>query len=160
MTARRFARDRQGRFHPRLSAQERAVLGSLPAQVLELLATEDPATRRLFPVAYPDDPAAEQEYRALVGEALADRHRQALDTLAELADAETLTEGELEQWMGALEVLRLVLGTKLDVTEDMADIDTHDPRAPGLTLYGYLSMLQEEIVAALSGLLPATAGDG
>lgn len=157
MTGRRFARDRHGRFHPRLGAQERAVLGSLPAQALELLATEDPATRRLFPVAYPDDPAAEQEYRALVGESLADRHRQALDTLTELVEAETLTEGELEQWLAALEVLRLVLGTKLDVSEDMADIDPGDPRAPGLTMYAYLSMLQEEIVSALSGVLPAVA---
>jgi Domain of unknown function (DUF2017) len=160
VTGRRFARDRHGRFHPRLGAQERAVLGSLPAQALELLATEDPATTRLFPVAYPDDPAAEREYRALVGEALADRHRQALDTLIELVDAETLTEGELEQWLSALEILRLVLGTKLDVTEDIAEVDPHDPRAPGLTLYGYLSMLQEEIVSALSGLLPASGGDG
>ena len=115
MTGRRFARDRHGRFHPRLGAQERAVLGGLPPQVMEQLATEDPSTRRLFPVAYPDDPAAEREYRALVGQSLADRHRQALDTLTELVDAETLTEGELEQWMGAVEVLRLVLGTKLDV---------------------------------------------
>ena len=157
MTGRRFARDRHGRFHPRLGAQERAVLGSLPAQALELLATEDPATRRLFPVAYPDDPAAEQEYRALVGESLADRHRQALDTLTELVEAETLTEGELEQWLAALEVLRLVLGTKLDVSEDMVGIDPGDPRAPGLTMYAYLSMLQEEIVSALSGVLPAVA---
>ena len=158
MTGRRFTRDRHGRFHPRLGAQERAVLGSLPAQVLELLATDDPSTRRLFPVAYPDDPAAEREYRALVGESLADRHRQALDTLTQLVDAETLTEGELEQWMSALEVLRLVLGTKLDVTEDMADVDPGDPRAPGLALYSYLSMLQDEIVSALSDLLPASGG--
>ena len=155
MTGRRFARDRQGRFHPRLGAQERAVLESLPGQVLELMAAEDPATRRLFPVAYPDDPAAEREYRALMGESLADHHRQALDALTELVQADTLTEGELEQWMAALEALRLVLGTKLDVGEDMTDIDPDDPRAPGLTLYAYLSMLQEEIVSALSGLLPA-----
>ena len=136
------------------------MLGSLPAQVLELLATEDPSTRRLFPVAYPGDAAAEREYRALMGESLADRHRLALDTLTELVDAETLTEAELEQWMSALEVLRLVIGTKLDVSEDMTDVDAGDPRAAELTLYAYLSMVQEEIVSALAGQLPATGEDG
>jgi len=152
---RRFTRDRQGRFHPRLSDDERRLLETLPSQALALLAAEDPSTRRLFPVAYPDDPGAEREYRTLVGESLLDHHRRALDTLTQGAGADTVDEGELGQWMAALEVLRLVLGTRLDVQEDMQRIDPADPRAPDLALYAYLSMLQEEIVAALAGTLPA-----
>jgi hypothetical protein len=159
MTVGRFTRDRRGRFHPRLSPRERELLGNLPAQVLELIAAKDPCTRRLFPVAYPGDPAAEGEYQAMMGESLLDRHRHALDCLADTAPAETVAVGELEQWMGALEVLRLVLGTQLDVTEDMAAVDPGDPRAPGLALYGYLSVLQEEVVAALAGTLPKVEGD-
>jgi hypothetical protein len=151
---RRFTRDRKGRFHPRLSEEERRLLASLPAQALELLARNDPATRRLFPTAYPDDPAAEREYRALVGESLLSHHRQALDALAQGAAAESLEQAELEQWMGALEVLRLVLGTQLDVTEDMVHVDPGDQRAPAFALYGYLSMLQDEVVHALARTLP------
>ena len=156
---RRFTRDRQGRFHPRLSPEERHLLASLPAQALELMESEDPATRRLFPSAYPDDPAADKEYRAIVGESLLSHHRQALDALSEGARAETLGQAELEQWMGALEVLRLVIGTQLDVTEDMADMDPDDPRAPGFALYSYLSMIQDEIVHALSSTLAPTADE-
>lgn len=158
-TRRRFTRDRQGRFHPRLSPQERELLEGLPAQAQELLAARDASTKRLFPVAYPDDPAAEREYQTLVGESLLDHHRHALDCLAQTATAETVEVGELEQWMGALEVLRLVLGTQLDVTEDMTSVDPEDPRAPGLALYGYLSLMQEEVVAALAGMLPKVKDD-
>lgn len=152
---RRFTVDRHGRVHPHLTAQERELLATLPAQVLELIADEDPSTRRLFPAAYPDDAAAEREFRALMGESLLEHHRQALDAFADGVAAESLDESELQQWMAALEVLRLVLGTKLDVTEDMAEVHPDDPRAPGLALYGYLSMLQEEVVDALARSLPA-----
>jgi uncharacterized protein DUF2017 len=157
---RRFTRDRQGRFHPRLSPEEQELLRGLPAQALELVAARDPSTRRLFPVAYPDDAAAEREYQALVGESLLGRHHHALDCLADTASAETVGLEELEQWMGALEVLRLVLGTQLDVSEDMVSIDPDDPRAPGLALYGYLSLVQEEVVAALAGVLPKVKDQG
>ncbi|HXW32573.1 MAG TPA: DUF2017 family protein [Acidimicrobiales bacterium] len=153
----RFGRDRHGRFQVRLSAQERELLAGLPSQVLELLAAEDPSTRRLFPTAYPDDPEAEREYRALVGESLLEHHRRALDALAEGATADVLEAGDLELWMGALEVLRLVLGTQLQVTEDMTDIDPDDPRAAGFALYAYLSMVQDELVDALASELPKGA---
>lgn len=152
---RRFSTDRQGRVHPQLSAQERELLASLPDQVLELMAEEDPSTRRLFPSAYPDDPGAEREYQALMGPSLLEHHRASLAAFSDGVAAETVDEAELELWMSALEVLRLVLGTKLDVTEDMEQVQPDDPRAPGLALYGYLSMLQDEIVTALSRSLPA-----
>ena len=153
----RFGRDRHGRFQVRLSAQERQLLAGLPSQVLELLVAEDPSTRRLFPTAYPDDPKAEKEYRSLVGDSLLEHHRQALDALAEGATAEVLEAGDLEQWMGALEVLRLVLGTQLQVTEDMTNIDPDDPRAAGFALYAYLSMVQDELADALASELPKGA---
>ena len=152
---RRFTTDRQGRIHPHLSPQERDLLTTLPTQVLDLIAEEDPSTRRLFPEAYPTDAAAEREYKSLVGESLLEHHRQALEAFTEGVAAEAVEEADLQQWMGALEVLRLVLGTKLDVIEDMAEVDEDDPRAPGLALYSYLSMLQEEVVAALARALPS-----
>ncbi|MHB8681394.1 MAG: DUF2017 family protein [Acidimicrobiales bacterium] len=156
---RRFTRDRQGRFHPHLGAQERELLEALPREAQGLLVKGEPAAARLFPVAYPDDPVAEADYEALMGEGLLARHQGALDTLAQTAGADSLDEDELHQWLGALEVLRLVLGTELDVSEDVAEIDALDPRAPQYAMYAYLSMLQGEIVEVLAASLPEGSGE-
>lgn len=156
---RHFGRDRDGRFRPRLEAGERELLASVARQAQELLAADDPDTGRLYPVAYPEDAEAQAEFMALMGDGLRDRHQRALDTLAATADADVLDEGELQQWMGALEVMRLVLGTRLDVEEDMQQIDALDPRAGQYALYAYLSVLQGDIVDALADLLPAGSQD-
>ena len=150
----RFVRDAQGRFHPHLQQHERELLAELPSQAMGLLSDVDPAAKRLYPVAYPDDEMAEKEYRSVTGESLQARHRLCLDALAETAHDESIDEPKLQQWMGALEVLRLVLGTQLDVSEDMAEIDALDPRAPQFAVYAYLSMLQGEIIDALAATLP------
>jgi hypothetical protein len=71
-------------------------------------------------------------------------------------DENLIDEAQLNAWLGALESLRLVLGTQLDVNEDSYafDLDPSDPRTPAFALYGYLSWLQEQAVDALSaGLL-------
>ena len=49
-----------------------------------------------------------------------------------------------------------MLGTQLDVTEEMFadELDPSRPRLPQLELYGYLSWLQEQAVAALAAGLP------
>jgi hypothetical protein len=156
---RRFRRDRHGRYHPGLSAEERTLLAGLPAQAIELMEQEDASTRRLFPAAYPDDAEAEKEYRGIMGESLVARHRHTLEALAEGASAQTLGLDELEQWMGGLEVLRLVLGTQLEVREDMDRIDPDDPRVPGFALYTWLSLLQEEVVEALTDAMAVGGHD-
>lgn len=150
----RFGRDEAGRFHPRLRKLEQELLQTLPRQAQHLLADDDPSTERLFPPAYLDDPAADADYRSLMDDSLRTRHQLALDTLATTADAESLDEEQLQQWMGALEVLRLVLGTQLDVTEDMDAIGPDDPEVEQFAVYQYLSMLQDEIVGVLTTTLP------
>jgi hypothetical protein len=55
--------------------------------------------------------------------------------------------------MGAINDLRLVLGTRLDVTEEMEGVAVDDPRAPALAVYQYLTYLLSEIVQALSDTL-------
>jgi hypothetical protein len=52
--------------------------------------------------------------------------------------------------MGAVNDLRLVLGTRLDVSEEMDEMDPDDPDAPLFEVYGYLAWLLENIVAALA----------
>jgi hypothetical protein len=79
----------------------------------------------------------------------------ALAIVEETAGADHLTGEQLEGWLGALESLRLFLGTQLDVTEEAyaIELDPDDPSAPALALYGYLSWLQEQAVEALSSSL-------
>jgi Domain of unknown function (DUF2017) len=136
-----------------LSAGERELLQRLPSELRTLLDTqpEDPTLRRLFPPAY-DDAEEEVEYRRLMHDELLDGRRRALRVLEETADRERLDEEKLHAWLGALNDLRLVLGTRLDVSEELyeAEPDPRDARAPELALYLYLTWLQEELVTAIS----------
>jgi hypothetical protein len=149
----RVRRTRRGRFEIRLPREEREALRALPAQLRQLLASNDPALERLFPPAYPDDPALAAEYDRLVHEDLLAHRLSALDILETTIDARRLGEEEMTAWLGALNDVRLVLGTRLEVTEEMDpdDLDTDDPRTPSLALYYYLGWLQEQVVEALAG---------
>jgi len=139
-------------FELRLETWERDVLRSLPGQMRELLATDDPALERLFPPAYLHDDEKNDEYRRLVKQDLTDKRLEAIDVLEATVDATRVDEEQLLAWMGALNDVRLVLGTRLEVTEEMYDrqLDEDDPRAHGFALYSFLGYLQEAVVAALS----------
>ena len=137
----------------RLTREERALLTGLAGELLVLLDGEpgDPALRRLSPPAY-DDEQDEDAYRELTGGELLAGRREALELIARTAEQERLSLEEADAWLRALNDLRLVLGTRLDVKEDtfLEELRPEDPRAPALAVYGYLSWLQEQLVAALS----------
>lgn len=156
MAGNRIERDRKGGYRLRLPAEERELLRSLPGQLGEVLLTDDPSLRRLFPPAYVDDPEADDEFRRLMRDELLEGKLAALRVVEQTAGAEHLTGEQLEGWLGALESLRLYLGTQLDVSEQTyaEELDPDDPSAPALALYGYLSWLQEQAVEALSSSLP------
>jgi hypothetical protein len=139
-------------FEVRLDPWERNLLRALPGQLRDLLATDDPALERLFPPAYVADPEKEDEYRRLMRSDLTDHRLATLSVLEATVDAQSLKEDELVAWMGALNDLRLVLGTRLDISEEMygEEIAPDDPRAPMLALYGFLTELQGETIEALS----------
>jgi hypothetical protein len=144
----------EGDFELRLSNAERALLRELPAQLRALLEedSKDPSLRRLFPPAHEGDEEAEAEYRSLMGEELLQGHREALAVLQETADRDRLQEEEVHAWLAALNDLRLVLGTRLDVSEEIyeAEIDADDLGATELGIYLYLTWLQEQFVEAAS----------
>jgi Domain of unknown function (DUF2017) len=146
----RIRRGRDGRYRLRLPAGERALLRGLPRQVLELVAASDPSTHRLFPPAYLDDEEAEAEYRDLMRDELADHHRHALEIMEATLDADHLDEEQLLAWLSALNDLRLVLGTRLGVTEDMTPPPPDDPTAAAFALYNYLTWLQTTVVDLLA----------
>ena len=149
---RRIERTRDGGVRLRLPREERALLRSLPAQLRALLdeAPEDPSLERLFPPAY-DEAEDEDEYRQLMGNELLDGRLRALRVVEQTLDQDRLSGEQAQAWLTALNDLRLVLGTRLDVRDDslLTDLRPDDPRAPELAVYAYLSWLQEQLVEAL-----------
>ena len=141
-----------GDFRLRLSAGERDLLTSLPTELTALIEADpaDPGLRRLFPPAYEHDEESEDEFRRLMHEELLAGRREALEVLAETARSDRLSGEQLEAWLRALTDLRLALGTRLGVTEDTYDqeIDSDHPQAYELSVFAYLSWLQEQAVAA------------
>ena len=152
----RVKRVRGGRFALRITGAERDVLRSLPGQLRQMLTRQDSATdpdlRRLFPPAYPDDPHKSAEYDGMVRDDLMAERIAAIEVMERTIDSDSLSEDELLAWLSAINDLRLVLGTRLDIPEDLSELDVlpEDPRAEGLALYAYLSVLEEDAVAALS----------
>lgn len=135
---------------------EREILRDLPAQLQSLLddadAAEDAVVRRLYPSAYPDDPAASAEFDGYVRDDLTAQRLAAIETMSRTIDATHVAEDELLAWLSAINDLRLVLGVRLNVTEESAPADfAGDEDAAGsYAIYAYLSYLEEEIVEALS----------
>jgi hypothetical protein len=151
----RIRRHRKGHYEIRLSPPERDLLRSLGPQMRDLLSSSepDPALARLFPEAYPHNPDRQEEYRLLVHDELEAAYLAALQTLETTVDAERLSEEEAAAWVRAINEVRLVLGTRLEVTEegDERPESEDDPRAPGFAVYDYLTWLQGELIDALSG---------
>ncbi len=153
---RRIKRSRKGGFDLRLPESERQLVASLVGQLRTVLIGDDvaadPGMRRLFPSAYADDAARDTEYREMVHDDLLTARLGALDVVEATVEASNVDEAQLLAWMGAVNDLRLVLGTRLDVSEETTfDADPDDPDAPALAVYQYLSFLLESIIDALSG---------
>jgi len=147
-----------------LAPEEMALMTDLPGQLRGVLEgpTDDPATRRLFPNAYldPTEEEAESMYEALIQPDLA---RQRLDAI-ELVTASftravttgewreiALTPDDVSAWLGVLNDLRLVLGTRLGMTEEERSIADDDPNLAAYTIYDWLTYLQGALVEQLLG---------
>jgi hypothetical protein len=159
---RRVERTAGGRYRVHLPETERSVLVDLVGQLREVLVvtTDDPIVRRLFPTAYNADSERDREYQQLVRDELLERRLAALATVEETLEQEELSEGELSGWLTALNDLRLVLGTRLDVSEDLVEVDLDDPDAPIHAVYEYLGFLLGEVVDALEEGLPPPSEPG
>ena len=151
----RVRRTRRGDYELRLPEPEREVLRKLAGELRELLPTDDPALERVFPPAYPDDHEADEEYRELMRGDLLQGRLEAVETLERTIDAKRLDEEQLTAWMSALNDVRLVLGTRLEVTEESYEQDIEDgsPEAYQMAVYHYLGWLEEQVVEALADTL-------
>ncbi len=122
--------------------------------------SEDPAVLRLLPDAFVDDDEASAEFRRFTERDL--RERKSRDARAVAADVTTSAEGgvvldltgeRLANWLGMFNDARLVLGSRLGITDDshdeLADLAPDDSRAPLVELYGWLTYVQDGIVQQL-----------
>lgn len=146
---------RDGGYRLSLDAHEREALVGLCDELRDLIEADDPGVARLFPAAFRDDEAASAEYERLTRGELTAGRLAALRVVEETSAAERLSHEQAEAWCGALNDLRLVLGERLGVTEDLyvTGVRRDDPRAPELALYGWLTWLQGEVVEALASRL-------
>jgi uncharacterized protein DUF2017/ParD-like antitoxin of type II ParDE toxin-antitoxin system len=148
----RIERTPAGDIRLHLADEERALLREVADELSSLLdeAPDDPSLRRLFPPAH-DDEDLEREYRELTRAQLDAGRERSIETMRKTADRELLTLEEADAWLRALNDARLVLGTRLGITEDFDwdAFDTDDPQAPELALYAYLSWIQEQLVESM-----------
>lgn len=115
-------------------------------------------TERLYPDAYrgdaPADREAADEFRRLTQVDLRDSR---LARLTECAEELEQTGGEIalnaevaDRWMRALNDVRLLLGTRLGVTDDYDhEVDARNPAAPQHALYSWLTAVQDVLVRSL-----------
>ncbi|MFE2931485.1 DUF2017 domain-containing protein [Streptomyces sp. NPDC059278] len=130
----------------------------------------DPALARLFPEAYGDKDtelrAASAEFRRFTENDLRARKRtdalavvRTLDALTITGDGGAvleLTGDECRHWLGALNDLRLTIGTRLEVSDEdegeagsLYRLPDSDPRKPMVMAYLWLGALQETLVETL-----------
>ena len=143
-----FKQRTDGGVDVRIGKGEREVLARIAAEMRSMLISEaDPdAMQRLFPPGHPNEPELEAEYRSLVHDELLRKKLDDLDVLEETATSNKLTADQIGQWMQSLNGLRLVLGTRLDVSEESERPPDNDPTAGQYALYEYLGYLLEMLI--------------
>ena len=149
-----FATSKKG-IAVNLGPDERGLLRTLLGEVRELLTTApigDPKLARLFPPAYFDNDEAETEYQRLMRDELIASRLDSIATVdAFLGDdkLKIVTFTQLDAFCAALNGVRLVLGTVLNIDEIDDYLDADHPRHEELSLYNYLSWLLDGAVSTL-----------
>jgi hypothetical protein len=121
-------------------------------------APDDPVLARLLPDAYSDDSEAAAEFRRYTEETLrSGKVASAQIVLASLPPGGgevRLTEPECQQWLRALNDVRLALSVRLGITDENDDLTEHfavdDPRSAYVWVYQWLAYLQDSLLDALT----------
>lgn len=141
-----------------LDRTETGLLRELAQEMQVLLEAEiprsDPVARRLMPAAY-EDRAEQARYEEVVGDSLRTAKAESLAAMERALGsggpvAIELSGDELAAWLSVIADLRLAIGTRLEVTEEVmaGDVDPSDPNAPALSVLHWLGWLQESMVEA------------
>ena len=121
-------------------------------------APDDPVLARLLPDAYSDDTDAAAEFRRYTEETLrSGKVASAQIVLASLPPGGgevRLSEPECQQWLRALNDVRLALSVRLGITDEDDDLTEHfevdDPRSAYVWVYQWLAYLQDSLLDALT----------
>jgi hypothetical protein len=139
-----------------IGTDERQLVARLLTELSQLLMGEsgDPRLIRIFPPAYhlADDAEADAEYQRLMREELVASRLSGITTVnTALQGSGPVDEETMVAFIQAINGLRLVLGTMLDVDEDddPDEIDEDDPQVGEHHLYNFLSWLLDWGVRAL-----------
>ena len=150
-----------GGFRFNLDLEEREMVHRLMGEMRSLLEDPDDSDgrlRRIYPKAYHQDgdAALDVEYQRLMREEILASRLKGLDAVDEFmaaaaGDRATATEAQMMAFMQALNGIRLVLGTLLDVDEqhDLGAVPEHHPMAGEYNLYDFLSWLLDWSVRAV-----------
>jgi hypothetical protein len=116
----------------------------------------DPVLIRLYPDARPDDPAWSARFRDMIRSDLDDARRENLAVVEDTLDARSIDDDQAEAWLHVLNDLRLVMGTRLDITEEREaePFDPEDPDAAAMIVYAYTGWLEGQFVDVLAAVLP------
>lgn len=153
MTRRRFrgpVRPDGDGFVVDLSPDEVEVLRRMLGDLRVMLTADepDPLLERLFPVVHPADPEAEAEYQRLMREELVASKLAAFERVDDtLAGDGRLDELGLMAFMQAINSLRLVLGTLLDIDDD--EVAPEVEESAEYHLFDYLAWLLDWSVRAM-----------
>jgi Domain of unknown function (DUF2017) len=118
----------------------------------------DPVLARLLPDGYAEDPEASAEFRRYTEETLrSGKIASAQTVLASLPSSGgevRLSELECQQWLRALNDVRLALSVRLGITDDNEDLSEQltadDPRSAYIWVYQWLAYLQDSLIEALT----------
>ena len=143
-------------FMINIGDDERQLVTRLLNELGQLLMDEsgDPRLIRMFPPAYhlADDAEADAEYQRLMRDDLVASRLAGIATVnLAIETPGPVSEEAMISFVQAINGLRLVLGTMLDVVEDHDpdDIDADDPLVGEHHLYNFLSWLLDWAVRAL-----------
>ena len=177
-----FRSTRGGGVRAALAPAEASLLRSLVGQVITLIAPDgapqrqlddlldwdaptdqpetpdDPVLARLLPDGYTDDPEASAEFRRYTEESLRTAKVAAAQTvlasLPSVGGDVRLSEMECQQWLRALNDVRLALSVRLGITDENEDLSEQlaadDPRSAYIWVYQWLAYLQDSLIEALS----------
>lgn len=123
--------------------------------------SSDPVVQRLFPTAYPHDPAAASDFRRFTERdqrqrKLRDAQQVLTDLVAAKGGAESLkvASSAVTAWLKTLTALRLSVAARLGITDsdsaaELEELTEDDPRAFMYSVYEWLGFAQESMLASL-----------
>ena len=117
---------------------------------------DDAVRARLYPSAAPHDERIDASFRRLVQADLESGRRARLAIVRATLGADTIDDRQADAWLHALNDVRLVMGTRLEVTEETEaqPPDARDPDAAATMIYAYVGWLLEQFVDVLASSLP------